>query len=361
MPGLKGASVSEYLWKWQHKLRNLGRKNEKTVADFELKQGKQLKLGLSVASSKVASIGSTPSIKTFYEGPMSQPNAFNWVDYPPRQLSKSAVQANERVAIRVYKIKDTEKDMISGYHTLKYHQIEVQSPLLLAALADVLKDQDVHIDANDTATFHYPFIPLYFAYDGLVAKRTSLTRDDPLDEFLLLLIRLLDDIFAPVRTKLKNLRADRLVSFELAWAYFPRDTVVLSWGKTCERLCKVVDTSYTKGNEVMNPILIIRSKVLIFNGEAFSWEDATFEIPQFSGHKPITKLDHYPLEFSDDADGIKKKLTARGRKVLDYQGITYCTYSGIAIHKSGVVVERLKVSSASVPSLSDLLLTRLTR
>jgi hypothetical protein len=44
-----------------------------------------------------------------------------------------------------------------------------------------------------------------------------------------------------------------------------------------------------------------------------------------------------------DRDAIKDRLMTRGRKVLDLQGLTYCSYNGIALHPGERSVEKHNV------------------
>ncbi|KAK0752558.1 P-loop containing nucleoside triphosphate hydrolase protein [Schizothecium vesticola] len=336
--------VSEKLWKWRYKLQHLGQSSDKTLADFsdtetETSQKKPKKLGASSTTTPPSAglePGSSLAIKTLYEGPNSHDGCFEWVDYPPKQLSKSVAKAHDRVAIRVFKIKDKDKPVISGRHSLRYHQIEVQSPLLVGALAEILAKQNMHLDVLDTATFSHPFRELYFAYDDILAKCRALEADKepaPLRPFVQLLVRLLDDMFSGTRTKLKQLLADRLVSFQLAWALFPKGTTVVAWGNNCELLCKVDDAAYrTVG---VRKELLVTTKVLRFNGSGFLWDDYEISIPSFSGNQPIAELPAYPLEFFDGRAETVARLTARGRRVLDYQGLAYASYQGIAIYQEG--------------------------
>ena len=341
--------ISDITWKWRCKLSNIGVKTEKTLADYSSDdtslKGKVRDAVLAdekANPSKDPGFGSTPSVKTFFEGRDSNDNCIDWVDYPPKQMSKSAARAQDRVAIKVYKIKDKEKPVMSGRFALKYHMIEVQNPLLVAALDEILKKEDVHLDVNETASFEEPFRPLFFCYDEIVAKYKSLDEDNPLRQYILLLTKVLDEIFSETRAKLYHLRASGLVSFKLAWTYFPKGSVVLSWGNNCELLCKVVDTIYKKINPI-ETVMVVRGKVMRFNGEAFQWEDYELELPAFSGNKPVTDLPHYPLEFHQEADQVRARLAERGRKVLDHQGLSYCTYTGIGIYQEGKKLEKHNV------------------
>ncbi|KAL1836218.1 hypothetical protein VTJ49DRAFT_5413 [Mycothermus thermophilus] len=346
-------AAAETLWKCWYKVRHLGDNGEKTLSDFsstdsEKKKGlKKTDLKISsplvpAASSKNAELGANVSVKELYEGPHSRRGQYHWVDYPPRQMSKSAAKAQDRVAIKVYKIKDREKPVISGRYSLRYHQVEIQNPQLVAAVAEILKKQDRHLDVRENAMFQYPFQDLYFGYDDMVAKHQDLVDNDPnnsLRPFLLLLIRLLDDIFADTRVKSSALRAENLTNYKLLWTLFPRDTTVISWGDNCELLLKVTETVYMEEPRTF----IIKGKVLRFDGRAFLWEDYSVNIRPFAGHRPITELAAYPLEFHESPDEVRARLTARGRKVLDYQGLTYVNYHGVALHTDEKMVEKHNV------------------
>ncbi|KAK5651959.1 hypothetical protein OQA88_11501 [Cercophora sp. LCS_1] len=338
--------ASEKLWKWRYKLQHLGQSGDKTLSDFhsadststdEIEDEKKNAKKTGSSTTTANELGTSLAVKTLYEGPGSNDGHYHWVDYPPKQISNRVAKAQNRVAIKVFKIKDTDKPVVMGRYSLRYHQIEVQNPLLVGALADILKSQDMHLDVNENANFFHPFRELYFAYDDIVAKLRALETEKDgaaLRPFMQLFVKLLDDMFAETRAKLKYLRENNLVSYKLAWAYFPKKTTVISWEQNCELLCKVDDANYRTVGAGCK-MLTVRGKVLRFNGKAFQWEDYETDIPPFGGNKPITELPAYPLEFFKEKDDVAARLTARGRKVLDLQGLSYVTYTGIAVHQDG--------------------------
>lgn len=343
--------ISETAWKWRCKVSRLFKRSDKTLADFssgssfldDPKRGAAAD-GDKVEDGKDANFGATPAVKTLYERRNSSDSWIDWVDYPPKQLSRSAAKSQDRVAIKVYKVRDLEKPALGGRFSLKYFRIDIQNPQLVAALEDILKKEDLHLDVNEIASFREPFRPLYFCYDDIVAKYKRLVEGDALKTHMLLLIKVIDDLFSDIRTKKKNLLASGLVSYKLAWTYFPRDCEVISWGNNGEFLVRVVET-LVRWTSPGSSSLIIRCKVLRFNGEAFIWDDAELDIPEFEGNKPITDLSHYPLCFVEDVEETKKRLTARGKRVLGYQGLTYCTYSGIGIYREEKKMEKHNVST----------------
>ena len=116
-------------------------------------------------------------------------------------------------------------------------------------------------------------------------------------------------------------------------------------GKDCERIRKIVDTSF-KVNSVGKPFLSIKCKEIVFDGETFVWQDQEVQIAEFDGNKPIKELAHYPLSFLDDSKSVIDRLTTRGKSVLEYQGLTYCEYEGLAIYVDDEVgVQKHNVSA----------------
>jgi len=149
------------------------------------------------------------------------------------------------------------------------------------------------------------------------------------------------DLFNPIFAKLRNLKTSGLISYKLAWTYFPRDSLLFSDMSDCTRVLKVVDTSYVCGKE---PKMLIQAKEIAFDGEEFSWRDVVVSIPPFGGNTPITTLPNYPLEFHVGKQEIMKRLEERANKVLKYQDLEYCEYEGLGVLMNGCKAERHNVS-----------------
>ncbi len=343
------ANIKDMAWKWRCQLSSIGQRKDRTLSDFPsgasslATEAGAASAADSAAPTTTLTIGGVAAIKTLYESKNSNESYIDWQDYPPRQTSAKVAKAHDRVAIKVYKVKDTDKPVISGRFALKFHRIDIQNPLLIAALEPILKKEGVHLDVNETAIFKEPFRPLFFRFGDIVAKWKSLADGNQAKDFVLLLLKLLDEIFAEVRAKRRHLGDSGLVSFNHAWTFFARDSVVISHASNCSLLSKVVDTEYVKKTS-SSLVLRIRVKVLRFNGEAFEWERQELEIAQFTGNRPMTELRHYPLEFHPDARDVEAKMTARGLRVLDYQGLSYVLYTGIGIYQEGQKMEKHNVN-----------------
>lgn len=335
------SDASEAAWKWRHKVRNIGQPTEKTLADYDtdsspkgsgdVVEEAETGPGGKRPAPMDTTLGSHPCVKTLYEGPCSSVHYKNWVDYPPKQLSKSAAKAQDRIAIKLYKVKDLKKPVVKNRYSLAYHMIEIQNLSLVAAIQPILKQEGHNIELDFPATFNAPFQSLYFCYDAIVAKSKTISQDDTLRTFMLLLIKVLKEVFQEVWAKKQSLMNSGLVSFSIAWTYFRRDAPIIGKSSHCELISKLVRTTYTTDAETGEEVLRLRSRIRRFNGEAFAWEDGEFDVPYFEGNVAITELPHRPLEFHPDSQAVAEKMTARGRMVLDYQGLVYCNYNGIGL------------------------------
>jgi len=197
-------------------------------------------------------------------------------------------------------------------------------------LKDIMKKEDVHLEPTEVAVFKQPFRPLWFRYDEISSLYRK-TTETQLRSHMSVLMKLLSEIFSGVKTHVQNLQASGLINFKYAWTYFPRDSLVYSPDRDCERICKVVDTEIIT-DQRSRKHLIIKAEELAFDGETFAWRDTLLDIPAFEGNRPIRELDHYPLTFAECPDAIKSRLAARGKKVLQYQGLTYCEYEGLGLY-----------------------------
>lgn len=327
--------VSEWTWKMRCKLFRKGDNLDRDLAEIDAENSPDSadpeKDGRSTKGKATApTMGCDAVIKNFYEGRDSHGTTYYWVDYPPKQLSKSVAKANDRVSIRVFKIKDPSKPIIGGKFSLKYHEIQIQNPALAAAIAPMVKKEDVHLDAGEPATFKAPFRPLYFCYDEILQLWRETPDNDPLRDHAGLLVRLLDDVFAETRKRKAHLEASGLINYKLAWTYFPRGDTVYCYVDNAEFLCRVETTCEATAKSGAS-YLSIKARTLYFNGEAFVWEPVEVGISEFSGNKPITDVSFYPLRYHKEPGAVTHRLMSRAKRVLDLQGLEYRSYNGVAV------------------------------
>ena len=342
--------MSDRLSDWKYKLSSMAHR-EKQYADESTDD--------SVDDPKnpkqPSTTGTDLTVKTFYEGKDSNQNYFNWVETPPKQASQRIIALHNRVAIKVYKSNDKDKPVVNGRFALTYHMIDIQNPVLIECLKEIVVKESVHLEVSAIANFKTPFRALWFCYDDIIAAQKqasegSTLKDQMLKEQLSLLLRVMADIFGGVKKHLRSMQSSGLISYKLAWTYFRKDSIVYSPDKDCERLYKVVDTEYVQ--KECRKYMAINCKEITFDGETFVWKDRELEIDPFAGNKPVTELPHFPLSFHKNPEDVKARLAARGKLVLDYQGLKYCEYHGLGIHINGKNIERHNVSSGATRLLS---------
>ncbi|RDW64256.1 ATPase-3 [Coleophoma crateriformis] len=303
---------------------------------------KELLEAAALVPGKDADFGTFAAVKTFYEGDNSRPNAYNWVDTPPKQLNKKVAKANDRVAIKIFKIKDESQATIAGRTPLKIHAIELQSLVLVMALKDILIAENHWLEVTEPAKFQEPFKPLFFCYDKIVALKEETDGETVLGQHLQLLCQVMGEMFGGLMLQLKNLRASGLVSYKLAWAYFPRDSTIFSANDAATRVCRVLSTEYVTS---LHPHLAVYCKEICFDGEAFSWKPFMLPISEFGGNVPVNSLSNYPLSFHPDPESVVERVKSRGKRVVEYQGLVHCEYSGLGILDRGKCIEKHNVSS----------------
>lgn len=309
----KDGAVSEFVWKWRCKLfGSADAGSEDDSADEE-------------------EVGGDPVSKIMYEGPDSSTWNYNWVDYPPKQISKATAREHGRVAIKVFKVKDHEKQCISGRLPLKYHSIQVQNLAVVSALAPIFKKQDHHISETESATFKAPFHILFFCQDEIKQLYSGLAKDDILAPYLKLFVDSMDSVLKDMHTRLDNLGGSGLISFATIWTLFPRGTTVYSTDLESEFLCKVTKADYVT-TSCGDSFLQIGVKVLRFNGESFVWATKMLRLNSFSGNKPIKQLRHYPIGYHSDIATVHDRLQNRGKMMLDLQGLQYRCYNNVALY-----------------------------
>ncbi|SPO04263.1 related to TOB3 (member of AAA-ATPase family) [Cephalotrichum gorgonifer] len=322
--------VSELVWKWRCKVLPPKDGFDRTLKEIESSDYDTTEKPAPKPKARVPEpAGPAMQVKVthWYEGRDSDPSSdrYDWQLYPPKTMSAASVKTIEDTSIAVYKIKDKDKPAVGNRFPLKTHKIHIFNRELLEAIAPILKKHDLHVNVSTSHIFMAPFEPLYFSMSEFIGLRKATPDNTSLKRVLELLLKVLDEAFSSRRTEVKSLRAQKLINFANAWTFFPADTVLYTYGRNAESLSKVVSCSYS----IMSINLMV--KVLIFDGTGFVWRKTSLKIPNFKGNVPITELSHYPLEFHEDPEGLKKTLTSRGRKVLDFQGLCYQTYNGVAV------------------------------
>ncbi|KAI8717281.1 AAA domain-containing protein [Fusarium sp. LHS14.1] len=284
-------------------------------------------------------------VEVFYEESCSD-GKYHWTIEPPPKIPKETANVLGRADIKVFKIKDHDKFGFSGEYPMKAYRVEVQDPLLVGALAPILRKENVHLDPVAVAVFKEPFYPLYFRNKEIIDLWNRNQGDDVLRPLLEAFVNVLIELFRGLKAKTDGLQGLGLINFKIAWTLFPRDSTVYGRSLNSEFVGKVDSIKYEGCPGERR--LLITCKTISASGGRFFWERRTLTIPEFTGSKPIHELRCCRLWFRRDKELITERLTARGRKVLGLQRFEHCTYNGIVVRKTDSTTLRRNVNSRIV-------------
>ncbi|EEU36554.1 uncharacterized protein NECHADRAFT_81263 [Fusarium vanettenii 77-13-4] len=285
-----------------------------------------------------------PKVEVFYEESCSD-GKYHWTIESPPQISKEAANALGRADIKLFKIKDHDKFVFSGRYPMKPYRVEVQNPLLVGALAPIVRKENVHLDPLAVAVFKEPFYPLWFRHEEIVDLYNKMQGDE-LEPLLKAFIFVLAELFLELTAKAAGLQGIGLTNFKIAWTLFPRDSTVYGRSLNSEFVGKVDSIKYEGCPGERR--LLITCKTISASGGGFFWEQRIMTIPEFTGNKPIHELGCWRLWLRKDKELITERLTARGRKVLELQGFAHCTYNGIVVRKTDSTTLRRNVNGRIV-------------
>ncbi|KAF2818917.1 hypothetical protein CC86DRAFT_308344 [Ophiobolus disseminans] len=233
-------------------------------------------------------------------------------------------------------------------------QVDIKSKVLRNCLQEVFKECKSISLVEDTpqvdphTLFHY--------YDELTAyikkelkpklKKARKSKDKKLRTQQIaqckLLIKYLDEDYTAIRKALKPMLKAGTITYDLVWALFKPNTIAFTptYGNKDDPRCVRVDFSYEYESWLTQAkSLVVDGKYLEYDGKSFGMGDHQVQIQAFKGHKKITSLSAYPLQYHKDPEGIRERLIKRGMKFVALQGMNYRLQRGIAYmkHKNSVV------------------------
>ena len=165
-------------------------------------------------------------------------------------------------------------------------------------------------------------------------------------EHLTLLNNYIDADYASVAQRLHPLLEHGEITFDLLWAFFlPNTLCYTKCGGSTEPMCLKLDWASEKFHPTKGKWFNMECHYVEYDGRNFGECKAIVEIPEFEGTCRIDSLPVYPLDRHPDADSLKQKLMARGRKLGALTGMQYKYYKGVAFFKKKKNLVRLTVQS----------------
>ncbi|KAK0716196.1 AAA family ATPase [Lasiosphaeris hirsuta] len=201
---------------------------------------------------------------------------------------------------------------------------DILSEIIAAYPGQSFATADVAIDFPAHCLYHYqPEL------DAAVAKQEPGSDGAA---HLPILLDFIDEHFADEIKQGDNLRDKGLVSYEHLWTLFRPGSLVFGSKKGQARVFKLDNYHYAGGQCAG---LQLQVQFTDYDGDDFGTRFDGLFIPQFAGAVPIASLPALPLQFHPDPEGVRRALTARGRRWEALAGQNFREYKGVATDADG--------------------------
>jgi hypothetical protein len=207
-------------------------------------------------------------------------------------------------------------------------RLEIRSPIIRAALQEVLGDYSTINMDSDPITLDKPYAPLFHYRKELREYAAHMD----------ILIQFMKKYLYEIERTYERLLPSELTTYNLLWTLFrPEDVVIARRDHFAEAYvvdsCSVTDVG-KDGETVM--VLNLVGRHWDYNGARFGPVTTPIIIGHFLGTKKIRDLDVYPIAYHEDADGgdLREKLITRGMKWRTILDVTHREYDGTLKEKN---------------------------
>ncbi|KAI7652948.1 hypothetical protein KC319_g10625, partial [Hortaea werneckii] len=136
------------------------------------------------------------------------------------------------------------------------------------------------------------------------------------------------------------------ITFDLMWALFkPNEIAVTScYGTWDEPRCFKVEYATKCQSMQRGEWYCVEGKYLEYDGKGFGYGDFEVDVDGFKGPRKISSLATYPLKYHRDAEGVRKKIIARGEQFVGMEGMQYQFHKGLAFMKKKKQVAKININ-----------------
>jgi hypothetical protein len=199
----------------------------------------------------------------------------------------------------------------------KETQVDIKSKLLRNALQDVFKECKSISLVEDTpqidphTLFHYydelkTYVKKILKPKSRKARRTKMKKQLRAQiAQCRLLLSYLDEDYEATRRALKPMLKAGTITYDLVWALFKPNTIAFTptYANKDDPRCFKVDFTYEYESWMTGAkSWVVDGRYLEYDGKGFGLGDHQVQIQAFKGHKKITSLGAYPLNFHKDPE-----------------------------------------------------------
>lgn len=231
----------------------------------------------------------------------------------------------------------------SSAKTLEIDSLIIQSPLLKAALGDILQGYPGILTEVTRLKFAAPFECFVHRWEELEEALHDEERDETTRDHLKLLHSILSEDLGHLIQLRKDYFKQKAIAFEQAWFLFTPGTTILTAVHGQRVAARFNSGEYV--DTQCGRVYSLSCTYIDWDGRRLGWVTTSTQIPAYQGVVSFSQLSSYPLEFHPDADAVKTALTERGRRWEALMGFRYKAYNGIALYSpDGKRLSRERVS-----------------
>ena len=222
-------------------------------------------------------------------------------------------------------------------NSLETVKLEVNSPYLLQAFRDVVRSHPaVPSDFTKPFEMESPFQMLYHFWDELTERRENIDDDDA-RMHLSLLLDFMKTELGKDREQCLGMVRKKQITYSRLWTIFRPNDIVYTSVMGHPWLLRVLKTSYEESTKV-GKYMEVHCHYTDYDedGKVGRVKEMfrIFQKRKFAGDNPafITDLDVFPARFKTDLDSVTSRLSERGKRYLELQGVLVKAYDGLAAY-----------------------------
>ncbi|KAI7082490.1 hypothetical protein KC356_g8321 [Hortaea werneckii] len=236
--------------------------------------------------------------------------------------------------------------------------VDIKSKQLRAVLAEVMKEcksvsleaEEPTIDPNllflyleELRTFYRKTLKSRIAAEK---KRKAIKKLEQQRALCKTLVGYIDEDYAETKKTLYPLLAAGNITFDLMWALFKPNEIALTscYGTWDEPRCFKVEYATKCQSMQRGEWYCVEGKYLEYDGKGFGYGDFEVDVDGFKGPRKISSLATYPLKYHRDAEGVRKKIIARGEQFVGMEGMQYQFHKGLAFMKKKKQIAKININ-----------------
>ncbi|KAL0936383.1 uncharacterized protein CTRU02_208598 [Colletotrichum truncatum] len=260
-------------------------------------------------------------VQDLYEGPRQCQCCINWMTECPHDIDLTELEKDDEAPEEGNPI-IVRRRVIPGAagSVVSIHSIEVRHAATRKVLIDVFSPYDDIVQDIKYLSFLAPFHQFYWRWEHF-ERAVAEEQDEEVKKILLTLKWIVKRELAEAFAVSRELTSHGVINYKYLWTLFPPGELVYSNDEDDHRFFVVQSMSWTQVNNY-NLLLTY----VDWNGTNFGTSSKSQGLWNFIGTQKINSLDIFPAKYLKNFEGMRTKLTERGRKFASLAGKHYKAY-----------------------------------